>query len=101
MADIDDTIKALEDRLKQAKARKEKLEARKLDYLIKGQRADDTRKKILVGSAILDRVNRGEWPESRLLEMLDKHLTRPHDRALFGLKPIEKTAATENTESGE
>ena len=85
MAVIDDTIAALEARLKQAKARKQQLEAQKRAAESKKQRSDDTRKKILVGAAILAKVDRGEWPRSRLLEMMGQTLTRPDDRALFGL----------------
>lgn len=85
MAGIDDTIATLEAKLKQAKARKQQLEARKRALSSKKQRADDTRWKILVGAAILAKVDRGEWPRSRLLEMMGQTLTRPDDRALFGL----------------
>ena len=85
MAGIDDTIAALEARLKQAKARKQQLEAQKRAAESKRQRADDTRRKILVGAAILAKVDRGEWPKSRLLDMMGQTLTRPDDRALFGL----------------
>jgi len=85
MAGIDDTIAALEAKLKQAKARKQQLEARKRALESKKSRADDTRRKILVGAAILAKVDRDEWPRSRLLEMMGQTLTRPDDRALFGL----------------
>ena len=40
---------------------------------------------ILVGAAILAKVERGEWPEARLLEMMGSTLTRPDDLALFGI----------------
>ncbi len=85
MAGIDDTIAALEAKLKQAKARKQQLEARKRAAESKKQRADDTRRKILVGAAILAKVERGDWPKDRLLEMMAQTLTRPDDLALFGL----------------
>jgi len=85
MAGIDDTIATLETKLKQAKARKQQLEARKRAIDSKKNRANDTRRKILVGAAILAKVEQGEWPKARLLEMMDPFLTRPDDRALFGL----------------
>lgn len=85
MAGIDETITALEEKLKQAKAKKQKIEARKRAATSELKRKQTTRRKILVGAAILEKVARGEWPESRLLEMLDKTLIRPYDRALFGL----------------
>jgi hypothetical protein len=50
-------------------------------------RKQATRRKILVGAAVLDQVKRGEWPEDRLLAMLEGFLDKPLDRALFGLPP--------------
>lgn len=50
-------------------------------------RKQETRRKILVGAAVLDRVKRGEWPEDRLLAMLDSFLEKPIDRSLFELPP--------------
>ncbi|MEI7870144.1 MAG: hypothetical protein WCI11_19850 [Candidatus Methylumidiphilus sp.] len=51
----------------------------------KKNRAADTRRKILVGAAILAKVDRGEWPKARLLDMMNQTLTRPNERKLFGL----------------
>ena len=85
MTGIDDTIAALETKLKQAKAKKQQLEARKRAAESKKQRSADTRRKILVGAAILAKVERGEWPKARLLDMMNQTLTRPDDRALFEL----------------
>lgn len=85
MAGIDDTITALETRLKQAKAKKQQIEARKRAVEAKKKRSDDTRRKVLVGAVILAKVERGEWPKDKLLAMLDSTLTRADDRALFDL----------------
>ena len=85
MAGIDDTITALETRLKQAKAKKQQIEARKRAVEAKKKRSDDTRRKVLVGAVILAKVERGEWPKDKLLAMLDSNLTRADDRALFDL----------------
>jgi hypothetical protein len=100
MAGIDDTIATLETKLKQAKARKQQLEARKRTLNSKKNRANDTRRKILVGSAILAKVDRGEWPRSRLLEMMGQTLTRPDDRALFDLDGKCENAKDETTPAG-
>ena len=102
MAGIDDTIATLETKLKQAKAKKQQLEAQKRAMESKKNRANDTRRKILVGAAILAKVDRGEWPKDRLLDMMKQTLTRPDDRALFGLDdkpdsailPVDSTPAT-------
>ena len=85
MATIENTIASLEAKLKQAKAKKQQIEARKRALETKEERAKDTRRKILVGAAILAKVNRGEWPKEKLLNMLDGALTRSEDRALFSL----------------
>ena len=45
----------------------------------------DTRRKILIGAAVMARVERGEWPQSDFLRMMDGFLSRPHERVLFGL----------------
>ena len=56
MAAIDATITTLETQLKQAKAQRQKVEARKRAATSKMTRQQDTRKKILVGAAILAKV---------------------------------------------
>ena len=89
MATIEERIAALEARLKQEKARKQRIEARKRAMESKKKRGADTRRKILVGALILARVERGEWPQDKLLAMLDAALTRADDRALFGLPAIQ------------
>ena len=86
MAAIDDKITKLETQLKQAKAQRQKVEARKRAAASKLTRQQDTRRKILVGAAILAKVERGEWPKEKLLAMLETTLTRADDRALFDLQ---------------
>jgi hypothetical protein len=85
MATIEERITALEKKLKQEKAKKQKIEALKRAAESKAKRSVDTRRKILVGAAILAKVDRGEWPQDKLLAMLDASLTRADDRALFDL----------------
>ena len=85
MKTIDDTIATLETKIKQAKARKQRLEAQKRALGSKQQRADDTRRKILVGAAVLGKVERGEWPKDNFLDIMSQTLTHPQDRCLFGL----------------
>lgn len=87
MAAIDDKISKLEEQLKQAKAQRQKVEARKRAAAAKLSRSQDTRRKVLVGAVILAKVERGEWPKDKLLAMLDSTLTRADDRALFELQP--------------
>ena len=85
MAAIDDKISKLEEQLKQAKAQRQKVEARKRAAAAKLSRSQDTRRKVLVGAVILAKVERGEWPKDKLIAMLDVALNRADDRALFDL----------------
>jgi hypothetical protein len=82
---IEARIEAAKKKLKQLTAQKQQLEARKRTEESKRKRTDDTRRKILIGAAILAKVERGEWPEARLLDMMDELLIRPDERALFDL----------------
>jgi uncharacterized protein YhaN len=82
---IESRIEAARKKLKQLTAQKQQLEARRKAAESKRSRTDDTRRKILIGAAILAKVQRGEWPQSRLLAMMDKVLTRPDERTLFDL----------------
>lgn len=50
-------------------------------------RKEDTRRKVLVGAVILAEADQSEAAKQRLLTLLDKHLVRPVDRAVFGLPP--------------
>ena len=100
MPSIDDTIAALETKLKQAKAKKQLVEARKRATEQKLSRRQDTRRKVLVGAVILARVERGEWPRDKLLALLDSHLTRADDRDLFGLPLAEQRAAADRPQPG-
>lgn len=94
MPTIDERIAALETKLKQERAKKQRLEARRRAIESQKQRSQDTRRKILVGAAILAKVDRGEWPEDKLLSLLGATLTRDDDRTLFGL-PATSQGATQ------
>lgn len=88
MSALDERIKALEERLKQEKAKKAKLEARKRASEVKAERAKDTRRKILVGSYVLEAFKRDGKDVSKL-SIGGKHfadwLARADDRELFDL----------------
>lgn len=83
----------LREQLAQVRAKKAQLEARKVQKLIKGQRADDTRRKILVGAMYLERMDRDADAKAKITAQLDNFLTRDDDRALFGLAPKPQQAA--------
>jgi large subunit ribosomal protein L7/L12 len=101
MATIEEQIKVLEEKrkkideehkkkIKQLKAKQERMDAQSIHALIKGNRADDTRRKILAGSLILDIIYKDDAAKNKFIPQLDKYLTRDDDRALFGLNPLEK-----------
>ncbi|HVA19431.1 MAG TPA: mobilization protein [Solirubrobacteraceae bacterium] len=85
MAKIDERISALEDRLKQLKARQQRIDNRRRALESRRARKDDTRRKILVGAIVLARVEQGKIPEAEFRSWLDAALTRTDDRALFAL----------------
>lgn len=68
----------------QLKARIALLQAREKQE----ERKKDTRRKILLGGIILAKVKRGEWPQAKLVELLDRELKEERDRALFDLPPL-------------
>jgi hypothetical protein len=96
MKTIDEQIAELEEqtrkKVKQLKAKKELIEARKVHALIRGKRSDDTRRKILAGAMTLEVSGRDEEARLRFIKQMDKFLTRADDRALFGLPPMPQTA---------
>jgi len=78
-------IAALEDRLRQLKAREQAAEARRRTLESRRKRKDDTRRKILVGAIVLTKVEHGEMDRALLGRWLEQGLVRDDDRALFGL----------------
>lgn len=77
-------IEATNKKLEELKAaRKAEQKASRQAY--KQSRADRERKAQLVGEALLRRVERGEWDDADLRQMMDEYLGRPADRALFDL----------------
>ena len=86
-ADAKAVIERANARLKQLKAQKEAVEQRKLNRLIKGKRAEDNRRKILVGAMILKGMEENPAHRAEWMARLDHYLVRDDERALFGLPP--------------
>lgn len=74
----------LKAQIQQAKAAERTLEKKR-----------DTRRKILVGAAVMARVQNGEWPKADLQMMMDGFLTRPNERELFGLDAEKEDGSAE------
>ena len=85
MGKLAEQIAAIEQRLSELKVRQQRQARRERTLQSQRDRRDDTRRKILVGACVLTRLQRGELTQAQLWAMLDPFLTRPDDRALFGL----------------
>ena len=95
MANIEDRIKAQEEKLKQLKALKQKQEAQKRAAEAKRSRITDTRRKVLVGAMMLEHMDKNEATKVSVMGKLDAFLTRPDDRALFGLPEMPPNQSAE------
>jgi hypothetical protein len=75
--------KSIEERLSQLDSQRKALQAR----LIKHERAKDTRRKILLGALVLEKIDNGHEADKPLLAWLRTtlpgYLTRPDDKTLF------------------
>ncbi len=78
-------IAALEAKLKQLKTVQQRKEARARSIATRRTRAQELRRKILVGAVVLAKVEAGEIEEKQLKQWMDGALTRAEDRELFGL----------------
>ncbi len=85
MPKLDDQISNLQDRLGQLKLRQKRIESRKLALAAQRERKAETRRRIVVGTVIMAKAQRGEIEPQQLLRWLDQELTRADDRQLFGL----------------
>lgn len=90
MATIEEQIEATRKRLEQLKAQKQKVEAVKRAKEAKRTRAEDTRRKVLIGAAVLAKPNMGE---EQIKSLVSPFLKRDDERALFGLQPLPKAVS--------
>ena len=78
-------VKSIDERVARLRARRGRLLAR----AGLAERKRDTRRKILIGAAVLAAIGREGVPSlqfaSELHRWLDERLARPHDREVFGL----------------
>lgn len=84
---VRERIQTLDERLARLRTEKNRLFARASQT----ERKRDTRRKILIGGAILAAIDHEGVPALRsktdLLCWMDTRLTRPHDRAVFDFAP--------------
>ncbi|MCF9047466.1 mobilization protein [Acinetobacter nectaris] len=81
---LNEKIEQQSEKLKQLKAQKQALEARERVKKKEQERKDDTRRKILLGSYLLNKM-KNEANKEKILADLDEYLTENRDRILFGL----------------
>ena len=83
----DERIQRLQQQLEQAKAAKRRADARLRATASKQARAEDTRRKVLLGSLLQQMMQDNQQTHEQVMTRLDKHLTRDADRRLFGMAP--------------
>ena len=85
---IEKKIEAQLEKLKQLKAQKQAIEARERTKQKEQQRKDDTRRKILLGSYLIKKMQ-NEANKEKILAEQNEYLTENRDRQLFDLPDIE------------
>jgi hypothetical protein len=81
---IEKKIEAQLEKLKQLKAQKQAIEAREKTKQKEQERKDDTRRKILLGSYLIKKMQ-NEANKEKILAELNEYLTEDRDRKLFDL----------------
>ena len=81
---LEQQIAKQEERLKQLKAQKQAVLAREKAKQKEQDRKDDTRRKILLGSYLLKKME-NEANKEKILAELNEYLTEERDRKLFSL----------------
>lgn len=82
---LDKKIEAQLEKLKQLKAQKQAIEARERAKQKEQDRKDDTRRKILLGSYLIKKMESNEANKQKILADLNEYLTEERDRKLFNL----------------
>ena len=94
---LEQQINKQEERLKQLKAQKQAVLAREKKKITDQQRKDDTRRKILLGSLAIKKME-DEAKKTKILAELNEYLTEDRDRQLFNLSNIEVKHAEDNSQ---
>ena len=81
---IEKKIEAQLEKIKQLKSQKQAIEARERTKQKEQQRKDDTRRKILLGSYLIKKMQ-NEANKEKILAELNEYLTEDRDRKLFNL----------------
>ena len=87
---LEKKIEAQLEKLKQLKARKQAIEAREKTKQKEQERKDDTRRKILLGSYLIKKMNANEANKEKILTELNEYLTENRDRQRIDLPHIDQ-----------
>jgi hypothetical protein len=94
MPKLDEQISTLEEKFTQLKLRQQRMEARQKAIAAERERKVELRRKVLVGGIVLAKVREGVIAEALFREWIAGALSRPDDRALFGLDDAVTVAKT-------
>lgn len=83
--DLNQKIEKQQERLNQLKAQKQAVISREKAKQKEQERKDDTRRKILLGSYLLKKME-NEANKEKILTELSEYLTEKRDRELFNLE---------------
>ena len=87
MPKLDQKIVALEERLRRLKQHRKQSEARRRTKESRRSRQDEARRRDLVGTIVLARIEQRKLEELVSREWLEEALTEVEDRELSGLPP--------------
>jgi adenine C2-methylase RlmN of 23S rRNA A2503 and tRNA A37 len=95
---LNEKIEKQLEKLNQLKAQKQAIEAREKKKISEQQRKEETRKKILIGSMMLKKME-DEAEKIKILAELNEYLTEDRDRKLFNMLPVKDENETNNLTS--
>ena len=95
---LNEKIEKQLEKLNQLKAQKQAIEAREKKKISEQQRKEETRKKILIGSMMLKKME-DEAEKIKILADLNEYLTEDRDRKLFNMLPVKDENETNNLTS--
>ena len=90
---LDEQIAEIQEKLKRLKLVQNARAERQQAISKRRERKEDTRRKILIGAIVMAKIEQGVMDDKQLKSWLDQALTRPDDRALFGLEPPESSTS--------
>jgi hypothetical protein len=82
---MEERIAAAEQKLRILKERHQKAETKRKRDEAQQTKKSEARRKVLAGTVLLEKVERGEITEAQFRKWLDSGLTEAEDRALFNL----------------